>query len=135
VPVYVAPPQEARGGWTPGGPRGSLAGRWFIGCGALLLLLAIGVGSCVSSLGRTAGAGAVVLATSGGEIDGFAPEYIDGKTRFVFSAAPGIGPRDGLRLGCGVVRPGLAKMNAADQAWILMDRAGEVIASSETPCP
>ena len=135
VTAYLPPPPDPSQGWTPGGARGPLAGRWLIGCGALLLLVAIGVAIAVSSIGQLGSAAGTVIAASGGEIDGYRTEVVNGRTVLVFDAAPGIGARDGIRLGCGVVRPTLAKTVLRLEPWLLIDRAHEVIATSETPCP
>lgn len=52
-----------------------------------------------------------------------------------FVAARGLDVPDGPAVACSVVRPILARTDWAAARWTIVNRAGDVIASDETPCP
>ena len=105
-----------------------------IGCGLLLLLLVLGVGACTVFFVRSLGSGFSVIANSGGAIETFSVVSANGRTRITFQAARGIDVEDGPRLACDVIKPTLAGSELAGADWVLVNRAGDVIASDETPC-
>jgi hypothetical protein len=51
-----------------------------------------------------------------------------------FQAARGIDAADGPRLACEVIEPTLEGTDLEDADWVLVNRAGDVIASDETDC-
>ncbi len=75
------------------------------------------------------------MAASNGQIDSFHVVSNGPTTNITFQAARGLDSPDGPRLACDVVRPALATTDWADASWVVVNRAGDVIASSEMPCP
>jgi hypothetical protein len=102
-----------------------------LGCGLLAVIVVASIAFLAS---RALGNGFAVIAASGGEIDSFRA-FSDGPTMTVtFQAAQGIDLPDGPRLACEVVRPALAGTDWALARWTIVNRAGDVVASDETPC-
>ena len=118
---------------NPQSPRRSRR-KWVIGCGLLLLLLVIGVGACTVLLVRGLGPGFSVIANSGGDIETFSAVSANGRTRITFQARRGLDVEDGPRLACEVIKPSLASSELAAADWVLVNRAGDVMATNETPC-
>jgi hypothetical protein len=130
------PGQGSSASWvgvTPGRPASRR--RWVIGCLVLLVILVLAIGGCVALLWRGFGGAASVIANSHGEIDGFRVYTGTSGTTITFTAARGLDLADGPRLACTIVRPSLAGTDLADADWVIVNRAGDVIASSATPCP
>ncbi|HEY6571383.1 MAG TPA: hypothetical protein VIZ22_13900 [Candidatus Limnocylindrales bacterium] len=105
-----------------------------IGCGLLLLVLVLGVGACTVFFVRTLGSGFAVIANSGGDIESFSSSTFNGRTVITFQAARGVDLEDGPRLACEAIKPALAGSELEDEEWVLLNRAGDVIASNETAC-
>jgi hypothetical protein len=106
-----------------------------IGCGVLLVLLAVRVGACTVMFARSFDTGQRVIDASGGQIDGFHFATYNGSTTITFQAAQGVDASAGPRLACDVVRPTLVRIGAAGVGWVIVNRAGDPIASDTTPCP
>ena len=106
-----------------------------IGCLGLIAILVIVGALGVSTLSRAFGNGFAVMAASGGQIDSFRVFANGPVTNITFQAARGLDLPDGPRLACDVVRPALATTDWANANWVVVNRAGDVIASNETPCP
>jgi hypothetical protein len=86
-------------------------------------------------LSRSLANGFAVVAASNGQVDGFHAFSNGSRTTITFQAARGLDLPDGPRLACQVVRPALATTDWAEAGWTIVNRAGDVIASAETPCP
>ncbi|MFN8629586.1 MAG: hypothetical protein U0838_04475 [Chloroflexota bacterium] len=128
-------PAPGQVGWPPPSPPRRSRKPWVIGCLVLFLLLVIGVGSCTVFFARSFGVAGSVLAASNGQIDGFRANSFNGRTSIVFTAARGIDIADGQRIACTAIVPTLRNAGADDD-WVLVNRAGDVIASkSNTSCP
>jgi hypothetical protein len=124
------------GGWAPPTERPRRSRKpWVIGCLGLLLLLVIGVGACSVLAFRSFGSAGAILAASNGEIDGFNIRTFNGSTTIWLQAARGVDDSEGERLACEVIRPAIAATELAGTPWVLVNRAGDPIASNETPCP
>lgn len=133
APPYVGQ-SPAPASWAPGpAPRRSRR-RWVIGCGLLLLLLVVGVGGCTLFFVRSLGSGFSVIANSGGDIETFSAVTANGHTLITFQARRGLDVEDGPRLACEVIKPTLAGSELAGAEWVLVNRAGDVMASNEIPC-
>jgi hypothetical protein len=98
---------------------------------AVIVLAAVGV----FFLERSFANGSAVIAASNGQIDGFHAFTNGSTTSITFQAARGLDLPDGSRLACQVIRPALASTDWAQTRWTIVNRAGDVIASHETPCP
>jgi hypothetical protein len=133
-----------QGGWVPQGPPPQ--GAWappprrsrkpfVIGCLLVIVLFIVGVGACTAVLLRSFGVAADVMAASGGQIDGFHANTINGTTSVTFQAARGVTEAQGTTLACTVIKPKLAGTEWAGVTWVLVNRAGDVIASDRTACP
>jgi hypothetical protein len=110
--------------------------RWMVfGCLGLVVIVGVAIVVGGFALGRAFGNGFAVVGASGGEIDSFHAYSNGGPTSVVFQAARGIDLPDGPRLACDVVRPTLASTDWASVSWVIVNRAGDTIATSETPCP
>jgi hypothetical protein len=94
----------------------------------------IGVGACTVLFVRNFGSGLSVIAASGGEIETFRVFQGTGGQTITFQAARGIDATDGPRLACTVIRPTLEGTELEHAHWVLVNRAGDVIASDETDC-
>jgi hypothetical protein len=122
-------------GWqTPPAPSRSRR-NWVIGCLVLVVVLVVGVGACTVLALRSFGPAGAVLVESSGEIDAFNVQTFNGQTEIVFTAARGIDEADGPRLACQVIGPTLAGTDLDGTDWVLVNRAGDAIATNETPCP
>jgi hypothetical protein len=97
----------------------------------VVILVAVGV----FFLSRSLANGFAVVAASGGDIDSFNAVSNGQGTSITFQAARGLDLPDGPRLACLVVRPALAPTDWAHARWIIVNRAGDTIASDETACP
>ena len=143
-PASTAPPGTPPNATWPGGPpsswnaptepRRSSRRRWVIGCGVLLLLVIVGIGACTVLFVRSFGTGLSVVVASGGEIETFREFTGTAGTTVTFQAARGIDIADGPRLACEVIKPTLEGTELEDVDWVLVNRAGDVIASDETDC-
>jgi hypothetical protein len=125
APGWVVPPLE---------PKPTSQRRRLLGCLAVLVVVALIAGALAFLLSRTLASGFAVMGASGGDIDGFHAFSNGPTTTITFQAARGIDLPDGPRLACEVVRPTLASTDWALARWIIVNRAGDVIASDETPC-
>jgi len=110
---------------------------WIVVGVVVLLLLAL-VGSCalfLRDLSTQFAPAASVINVSRGQIDSFRVNTFNGRTTIIFQAAQGVDATDGPDLACRIVKPTLANTSAAGTAWVIVNRAGDAIASNETPCP
>jgi hypothetical protein len=128
---------DSRPAWvaSPPAPRPGSRRRWILGCAGLLAIVVILGGLAAYGLSRTFGNGFAVMAASAGEIDSFHAFTNGSRTTITFQAARGLDLPDGPRLACEVVRPAIAKTDWANAGWTIVNRAGDLIASDETPCP
>ena len=134
-PTNAAWPGGPPSSWNaPAAPRRSSRRRWVIGCGLLLLLVIVGIGACTVLFVRSFGTGLSVVAASGGQIETFRVFTGNTGTTVTFQAARGIDGADGPRLACEVIEPTLEGTELEDADWVLVNRAGDVIASDETDC-
>lgn len=131
----AAQPEPPAPGWDAVAPARRSRRGWLIGCGALLLLLIVAMGACGALLVKTVGPAGAVLAASNGQIDGFNAQSINGRNEITFQAAVGVDGEDGVRLACEVIGPALAGSDLERTPWVIVNRAGDVIGSSETACP
>ena len=129
-------PQTASGWITPTPERpGASRRRWAIGCLVAIVLAAALIGGAAFLFARTLGTGFAVIAKSGGEIETF-HAFSNGPTlKVTFQAARGLDVPDGPRLACDIVRPALVNTDWASARWVIVNRAGDEMASDETPCP
>jgi hypothetical protein len=109
--------------------------RWVIGCLGLIVVFVIAAVLGISMLSRALGNGFAVMSASNGSIDSFNAVSNGSRMTITFQAARGLDLADGPALACEVVRPALATTDWADASWIVVNRAGDTIASNETPCP
>ncbi|MDL2335876.1 MAG: hypothetical protein QFC55_07590 [Chloroflexota bacterium] len=133
-----SPPQISSAQWgsPPPAPPRSRRNLWIV-AGVVALLLVLAVGSCallLKDVGDMLTPGLKVVQGSGGQIDSVHVNNFNGHTTITFQAAIGIDFSDGPSLACNVVRPALATTAARDTAWVIVNRAGDMIASNETPC-
>ncbi len=142
-PAPAMPPSAPTPAPWPGAPASSWIPptepqrsrrRWVIGCGILLLLVIVGVGACTVLFVRSFGSGLSVVAASGGQIETFQVFSGSSGTTVTFQAARGVDAADGPRLACEVIEPNLRGTELEDTDWVLVNRAGDVIASDETDC-
>jgi hypothetical protein len=128
----VSPSESGAIGWTPPPESRPGAGwRRLLGCGLLLVIVVVSIAFLAW---RIFGTGFGVVAASGGQIDSFRGFSNGPTTTVTFQAARGIDTPDGPRLACEVVRPALAGTDWALAEWTIVNRAGDVSASDETPC-
>jgi hypothetical protein len=109
--------------------------RVLLGCAAaiaVVLIVAVALALLLSIALRN---GNAVVEASGGRITSFHAFTNGPKTSVTFVAARGIDLPDGPGLACDVVRPVLAQTGWAAAEWTIVNRAGDVIASDQTPCP
>ncbi len=131
-----SPASDPASGWTPPSTGRSTSRRgWVIGCAVLLIVALLGVGGCAVLVWRGVGGAVLVVAGSHGEISSFRMDAGTSGTSIMFQAARGLDEADGPRLACDIVRPNLDNTDLADATWIIVNRAGDVIASDQTPCP
>ena len=110
----------------------------WITIGIVALVLVLLVGSCallLRDLGNNFGPAFRVVGASNGQIDSVHVNSFNGHTTITFQAAVGLDVADGPRLACQFVRPTLEGTSAASTDWVIVNRAGDVIASIDTPCP
>lgn len=136
-PAWPPPAPAPGAGWAApqAANRPRSRRRWVIGCAVLLILLVLGVGACTLLFVRSLGSAATVIGASNGRIDGVNVQNNNGRTTITFQAARGVDESEGPRLACDVVRPALAGSDQAEARWVIVNRAGDVIASDRTPCP
>jgi hypothetical protein len=102
------------------------------------LLVILLVGSCgllLRDLGTNVGPAAAVMNASHGQITSFNVNTFNGRTTITFQAAQGLDLADGPSLACDVVKPTLETTTASVAEWVIVNRAGDVIASNATACP
>jgi hypothetical protein len=121
-------------GWNAPPPRPASRKRWLIGCLVLVIVLVIGVAGCAVFFVRSFGSAGEVVLASDGRIDQFNVRSINGVTHVTFWAARGIDAAEGPALACDVIVPSLSGTELASADWVLLNRAGDVIATDETPC-
>jgi hypothetical protein len=109
--------------------------RVLLGCGAVIALLLIAFGALAMVLTLALRNGNAVVEASGGRITSFHAVTNPPRTTVTFVAARGLDLPDGPGLACDVVRPVLARTDWAAAEWTIVNRAGDVIASDQTPCP
>ena len=95
-----------------------------------LLLVAV----VLVSFGNEVGTMASVPGETGGQITSVSATTVNGRTQWELFAAPGLDVRDGARLACDVVRPILVRHGLRDAEFYVLNRAGDVIGSWQTPC-
>lgn len=136
APSWAGPPPVYWGSTAPAKPR-SRRTLW-IALGIVAVLLLLGLWACsllLKDLGNNFGPAAAVISAADGQITGFRVNTFNGRTTITFQAAQGVDVADGPSLACNVVKPTLASTTAQATAWVIVNRAGDVIGSSETPCP
>lgn len=106
-----------------------------IGCAGLIVLACAGLAIAFYLLFRSLGNEFAVMAASSGDIDSFHAYTYGVTTTITFQAARGLDLPDGPRLACDVVGPALQTTDWAGADWVIVNRAGDVMASNETPCP
>jgi hypothetical protein len=126
TPAWLTPPPE---------PRAGQRRRWLLGCGVALAVVVVLVAVGAFYVSRSLANGFAVVSASNGQIESFRAFSNGSATTITFQAARGLDLRDGPRLACQVVRPALAATDWAGARWAIVNRAGDVIASHETPCP
>ena len=109
--------------------------RLILLCGAVLAAIVIGVAAFAFLVSTALKNGNAVVEASAGRIEGFHAFSNGPNTTITFVAARGIDLSDGPALACAVVRPVLANTDWARAHWTITNRAGNVIASEQTPCP
>jgi hypothetical protein len=146
----VTPPESPPGpGWVPASPpqmtwypppppvKRSRRTLWIV-LGVVTLVLLLVIWSCsqfIGQLGNSFGPGFAVINASNGQITNFNVNTFNGRTTVYFTAARGLDLPDGPRLACDVVGPAIEGTTLAGAEWVILNRAGDVIASSDTPCP
>lgn len=109
--------------------------RLLLLCGVVLAAIVIGVVAVVFLVSAALKNGNAVVDASAGRIEGFHAFSSGPNTTITFVAARGIDLPAGPGLACDVVRPVLARTDWAQARWTITNRAGDVIASNQTPCP
>jgi len=123
--------------WSAPPPERSPTSRKkiLLGCGGLLAGLAVVFTALVLALSSLLRQGNAVVEASGGRITSFQAFSNGPVTTVTFVAARRIDEAQGPSLACDVVRPVLAGTGWASARWTIVNRAGDVIASDQTPCP
>jgi len=75
-----------------------------------------------------------LTAGSNGRITGVNEVTTTNGTTFSIYAAVGVGPAEGVELACSVVRPILARDGYSTARFVVLDRAGDVLATESTKC-
>ena len=98
--------------------------------GVIALLVAIVVNFFFSAF-KTIGD---LEAGSNGLIDGINETANQNGTAVTMYAAVGVGPDEGVQIACTIVKPILARDGQSGVRFFVLDRAGDVLATNETPC-
>jgi hypothetical protein len=126
---------SAGSGWSVPVPKPPPTRRRFLlGFVAILAAIVLAVGSCTVVFLLVARNANAVVEASGGRITHFSVFANGPFTTITFVAARGIDLPDGPALACKVVRPVLKRTDWAAARWTLVNRAGDVMASDQTPC-
>jgi hypothetical protein len=75
-----------------------------------------------------------LTAGSNGRITGVNEVTTTNGTTFSIYAAVGVGPAEGIELACSVVRPILARDGYSTARFVVLDRAGDILATESTTC-
>ncbi len=128
----MSQPESGASLWTsPSEARPGSGRRRLLGCALLVVIVVVAIGFLAS---RLLGTGFAVMAASSGDIESFRAFSNGAETTVTFQASRGIDVPDGPRLACDVVRPALVGTDWALARWTIVNRAGDTIASNETPC-
>lgn len=97
----------------------------------LVAIVVVGLFSFFSSTLKTVND---LSAGSNGRITGVNEVTTTSGTTFTIYAAVGVGPAEAVQLACDVVRPILAREGYSDARFVVLDRAGDILATQSTTC-
>jgi hypothetical protein len=141
-PPHASSPEEAalppagpaaRSGWQLGRTEPRRRTFW-LGCLAIILVPVVLVAAILLLVRNEVGTIVDFAGDTGGQITSVDVHQVEGRLQWELYAAPGLGPRDGPQLACDVVRPVFRRHGVANAEFYVLDRAGDVIASWQTPC-
>jgi hypothetical protein len=92
------------------------------------------MGACVAFVVQQIGPIATLQSEVAPDITFVNVSVFNGRTSITFTATQGIDVDDGPRLACEVVRPALEISPYRGASFRIVNRAGDVIATDQTPC-
>ena len=107
---------------------------FWLACLVVILVPVLLVLAVLVFAGKEVGAIVSFPGETGGQITTANIRTIAGRTRWELFAAPGLDLADGARLACDVVRPVFVRRGILNPEFYVLNRAGDVISSWQTPC-